>query len=118
MKRVLVIENDIDTLEMVGILLADSGFEIIQSVNKTSIHDIIVLNPDLVIIDYLLGDCYGDQLCSEIKSNPLANQIPVILFSASHHLEQIAKECGADAYIPKPFDISYFEEKVKELVCD
>ena len=102
---------------MVGILFAESGFEVIQLVNQTSIHNIIVLNPDLVIIDYLLGDGYGDQLCSEIKSNPLTNHIPVILFSASHHLEQIAKECGADTYIPKPFDILYFEEKVKELVC-
>jgi DNA-binding response OmpR family regulator len=117
LKRILVIENDIDTLEMVGFLLGDRGFEVIQLVNKISIRDIIVLNPDLVIIDYLLGDGYGDELCLEIKSNPLTNQIPVILFSASHHLEQIAKDCGANTYITKPFDISYFEEKVKELVC-
>lgn len=102
---------------MVGLLLADSGFEVIQSVNKTPIRDIMLLNPDLVIIDYLLGDGYGDELCSEIKYNPLTAQIPVILFSASHHLEVLAKKCGADAYIAKPFDISYFEEKVKEMVC-
>jgi DNA-binding response OmpR family regulator len=117
LKKVLVIENDADTLEMVGIILEDSVFEVVKSARRMPVEEIAKINPDLIVLDHLLGDGYGDQLCKELKNNPLTHQIPVILFSASFNIEQIANASGADAFIEKPFDITYFDEKVKELAC-
>ena len=101
---------------MVGLIMDVSVFEVIKSVKGMSIDEIVQVNPDLVVIDYLLEDGYGDQLCATIKSNPLTHHIPVILFSACFSLEQISNQCGANSFISKPFDIYDFEEKVKELI--
>jgi DNA-binding response OmpR family regulator len=73
------------------------------------------INPNLIVIDYLLGNGFGDELCLEIKSNSSTQQIPVILFSASHNLAQIAHDSCADAYINKPFDLIDFVELVGDL---
>ncbi len=114
MKKVLVIENDIDTLEIVGILLENNNFEVIQSPQKRSVKEIAEINPDIVVIDYLLGDGYGNELCLEIKTNPSTKHIPVILFSASPNLEKVIETCLADAFIAKPFDLEDFLEMVNQ----
>jgi DNA-binding response OmpR family regulator len=114
LKKLLVIENDMDTLEIVGILLENNDFEVVKSAQKKSIKEIIEINPDIVVIDYLLGDGRGNELCLEIKTNPLTKQIPVILFSASPNLEKVIENCLADAYIAKPFDLDDFLEMVNQ----
>ena len=115
MKKILIIENDIDTLDVLSFALTDNGYTVVPSETKISLQQIAEINPDVIVIDYLLSDGYGNELCLDIKSNPVTSRIPVILFSASIHLEKIIEACHADAFIAKPFDLLDFEKTVNGL---
>ena len=115
MKKVLIIENDIDTLDVLSIALKDYGYAVISTETKMSLQQIAEINPDVVAIDYQLNDGYGNELCLNIKSNPATGHIPVVIFSASLHLEKIIEACHADAFIAKPFDLVEFEKTIGEL---
>ncbi|WP_295674024.1 response regulator [uncultured Mucilaginibacter sp.] len=106
MKKVLIIEDDADTAQCINYLINDLGFKYEQSDSILSTIDIIKSNPDIIILDYYLPNGHGSQLCSELKSNLLTKEIPVILMSTHPNLGNISKECGADAYLEKPFDLN------------
>jgi DNA-binding response OmpR family regulator len=114
-KKLLIIENDRDTLDVIGVILEDNGFEVVESQKKISLQEIERINADVIVIDHLLDDGLGSDLCLEIKSNPATKNAPVILYSASYKIEQLAKDNGADAFIAKPFDLDSFLEIVNEL---
>ena len=115
MKKIIVVENDIDTLDLMNFVLEDSGYQVIRFGKTTTPEELKSHKPNLIILDHFLGDGYGGDLCLQIKNDPSTRHIPVILYSASPGLEQIAEKSRADAYIEKPFDIVDLEKMVKEL---
>jgi len=114
-KKILVIENDLDILDIVGFLFKVDGFEVLESQSKIPIEKIIEVNPNLILLDYLHHE-YGKEICLEIKNNPLTQHIPVIIFSAIIGLEEAAKASCADAFIAKPFDIDSLEKLVRKFI--
>ena len=74
--------------------------------------------PDLIISDVMMQRKDGFSLCREVKSSELLNHIPVILLTAKRSVEDrlTGLECGADAYIPKPFHPSELLIRVKKLL--
>jgi len=114
-KKLLLIENDRDTLDVMGVVLEYDEFEVVESQKKVSIVEIEQMNPDIIVIDHLLDDGFGSDLCRDIKSSPLTKNIPVILCSASYKVEELARESCADAFIAKPFDLNEFLKVVNEL---
>ena len=115
MKKVLVIENDLAILDIVGLILSESDFELVKFQDVIPIQEIIEINPNIIVIDYLLDGVLGTDYCLEIKSNPLTKHIPVVIFSAFNGIEQIANDSCADGYIAKPFDIEYLKSKITDL---
>ena len=114
MKKVLLVEDDVDTLELVELILRSNGYAVIKANREVSIKEIIGLRPDLAILDYLLPYGLGTELCLEIKNNPLTKYFPVILYSANTDLKKLAGESHADAYLEKPFDIAQLVKLVGE----
>jgi CheY-like chemotaxis protein len=114
-KKLLLIENDQDTRDVMGAVLEYGDFEVVESSKKVSLQEIESLHPNIIIIDHLLDDGLGSDLCMVIKSNPGTKDIPVILCSASYKIEQIAMDNCADAFIAKPFDLDQFLQIVNEL---
>jgi two-component system response regulator VicR len=99
-----------------GYIFEGTEFEIVESQKPIQIPGIVRLNPDIVAIDCFLDDAQrGDVMCLEMKSDPTTKNIPVILFSSSPDLKTIAHDCGADAYIAKPFELDHFVKMVREL---
>jgi DNA-binding response OmpR family regulator len=115
MKKVLVIEDDLDTAECFDYLINDLGYEFIQSQFMLTPAEIIKINPDVIILDYYLPNGHGDKLCLELKSNLLTKETPVILMSAHNNLRDISKECDADAYLEKPFDLNKLIQMVTKF---
>jgi DNA-binding response OmpR family regulator len=116
LKKIIIIEDDVDTLEVMELILRDNGYAIIKANRLVTIKEIISINPNLAILDVLLPYGFGSDLCLEIKSNPKSSHIPVILYSASSDLKKLAKDSLANAYIPKPFDLNRLVEMVKETI--
>jgi len=115
LKKLLVIENDIDTLEMVGAIFEDCGFTVVLSQTEMPVEQIAEVNPDVLIVDYLLSGYLGSNICLDVKTNCKTNHIQVLLFSASHDLGEIAKNCHADGYLEKPFDLNQIVDLVTEM---
>ncbi|MEO6849614.1 MAG: response regulator [Mucilaginibacter sp.] len=116
MKKILVIEDDADTSDIVEFMLKDAGFIVITINRLVFSTEIAAINPNLIVLDYLLPHALGNELCIGIKGRPETKHIPVLLYSASNLGQQVADECQADAFIAKPFDIDHFMDAVHRLV--
>lgn len=116
MKKIIIVEDDVDTLDIMEFVLRDNGYAVIKANRQVPIKEIIAITPNLAILDVMLPYGSGDDLCLEIKSNPKTKHIPVILYSASGNLKKIATDCFADTYIEKPFNLDGLLKIVNETI--
>lgn len=105
-KKILIIEDDPDILEMMAYILRDEGCEVITAVDCAPLNIISTIRPDLILLDNRLGADSGGNVCKELKTAASTTHIPVVLVSASMHLEQMAADSLANGYLSKPFDIN------------
>lgn len=103
-KRIYIADDDPSILEVISIILGSRGYEIITSPDGISLDTLSDL-PDLVFLDIKMSGTDGGEICRHFKSQPNKSQVPVILISANRDIDEIAERCGADAYLPKPFEI-------------
>ena len=117
MKRVLILDNDPDVLDVMKEALTYEGFEV-TCVGEAS--DVTALvrdhNPDLLIIDYILNGVNGGELCHQVKSNEKTSGLPIVLVSAYPRVLKSLGDYGCDDFIPKPFDLEDLVERIKKLV--
>ncbi|RLD00805.1 MAG: hypothetical protein DRI46_06310 [Chloroflexi bacterium] len=104
-QTILIIDDDIDTLKLVGIMLERKGFRILASTTgekglKLAENE----NPDLILLDVMMPDINGYDIARSIRSNPDTESIPIIMFTARSQVDDKVEglEAGADAYITKP----------------
>ncbi|WP_411275033.1 response regulator [Daejeonella sp.] len=118
MKKVLVVDDNEDILNVISIILDMEGFEVQCCDNGHCISDSITsFCPDLILLDIMLGDMDGREICRALKRNPKTGHIPVIMISASHSLYDSQEEfCLADDFISKPFDIDNLANKVNQYI--
>lgn len=105
-RRVLIIEDDQDILEMMQVILEEDGYNVMPSRNCWPIREIKLLRPDLILIEIRPADGCGKNTCKILKENPDTKSIPVILVSTRPELQQFALESNANGFLSKPFDIS------------
>jgi two-component system response regulator VicR len=115
-KKILFIDDDPDVLEIIPIILEKENIVVKTSRDISVLPEIAKLQPDLILLDEWLPEKKGSCICAELKANVSTAHIPVILISAVSELEYIAKECNADAFISKPFDIYHLISKIQHFV--
>lgn len=117
-KRILVIDDDEDILEILNIVFQENGYEIVLSNTGEAAEHIRVIQPDIVLLDVrIVGSAKsGPEICKEIKSQLETRHLPVMLVSGETDLAVLAEECGADSYVAKPFDIFDLLSHVKEFI--
>jgi two-component system response regulator VicR len=118
-KRILIIDDDEDILEILNVIFREEGYDVILSNTGEAANHINVIHPDLILLDVRIEGYpkRGNEICAEIKARYLERNYPVVLVSAETDLEMLANECGADFYIKKPFDIYDILSKVKEYLA-
>lgn len=116
MKRVLVVDDNEDILSVISIVLDMEGFEVKCCDSGRGVTDAISsFSPDVILLDIMLGDMDGREVCRALKSDPKSGHIPVIMISASHNL--FDEKLGlADDFLPKPFDIDVLASKVHQFI--
>jgi len=117
-KRILVIDDDEDILEILNVIFQENGYETVMANTSEAAEHIRVIQPDIVLLDVrIVGSAKsGPEICKEIKSQLETRHLPVMLVSGETDLAVLAQECGADSYIAKPFDIFYLLSHVKEFL--
>ncbi|MDF2432705.1 MAG: hypothetical protein JWP44_2336 [Mucilaginibacter sp.] len=113
--RILAVDDDKDILEVLQFILEDSGYEVNTLSDGRYLFDEIETNmPDLILLDIMLGNLDGRELCKDVKNKKETQDIPVILISASHNVAGSMNQSGApDAFIAKPFDINDLLDTIK-----
>lgn len=104
-QTILIIDDDIDTLKLVGIMLERKGFRILASTTgKKGLTLAKKEVPDLILLDVMIPDLNGYEIAKSIRSAPDTESIPIIMFTARSQVDDKVEglEAGADAYITKP----------------
>ena len=118
-KRILVVDDESDLVEMVKIRLEASGYEVAAAYDgQEALNSVKERKPDLIILDLMLPKIDGYKVCGLLKSSRKYKDIPIILFTAraQESDKEMGKEAGADAYIVKPFEPKVLLDKIKELL--
>jgi DNA-binding response OmpR family regulator len=118
-KKILILDDDNDILEILTLLLTESGYEIRTSNHGRNIfEEIRDFKPGLVLMDIMLAGMDGRTICRDIKVNPLTNLLRVILISGSHDLSRSLDLPGApDDFLAKPFDIDELYTKIAKQLA-
>lgn len=104
-QTILIIDDDIDTLKLVGIMLERKGFRILASTTgEKGLRLAQKEYPDLVLLDVMIPDINGYEIARSLRSDPATENTPIIMFTARSQVDDKVEglEAGADAYITKP----------------
>lgn len=105
-KRILVVENNNDILELISLVLDEAGYEVALYFRETNIFEkITIFQPDAILLDIVKPTVEGTELCRQIKEAEGTSHIPVIVLSTHTQIHKV-KEICADETIEKPFDIN------------
>ncbi len=115
-KRVLVIDDDPQILELIEIILADEGHEVTTLASAQEALEVVSANrPDLVLLDIVMRSRHGLDVLSELRKT--APHVPVVLLSGAvtqvTDMPDIARALGAHDFIEKPFDAQRLIEVVE-----
>lgn len=117
-KTIYLVEDNFEISELIDYLLTDIKLEVkIFATAADFKKEMGNSSPDLIILDIMLPDGDGLDICREMKTNDTTHAIPVLLMSAHINIKTKAMEAAADDFISKPFDIDDFTAKVKRLVA-
>ena len=108
MARVLVVEDERDLQEVVGYNLRELGYDVVFSERGAPVPAMVrEQRPDLVILDLMLPDISGLEVCRNLKSDPATRSIPVVMVTAKGaEVDRVVGfELGADDYVVKPFSV-------------
>ncbi|HVV54205.1 MAG TPA: response regulator [Mucilaginibacter sp.] len=119
MQRILVVDDNEDILEVIKLVLEDYGYEVLTLSDGLLLPGKInQYKPDLILLDVMLGNTDGRELCKKIKSDPVTHGIPVILVSAGHNLaDRLKLSDSPDDFIAKPYDIHELLDKIHTHIC-
>jgi two-component system cell cycle response regulator len=106
--RILVVDDEQDTLTLLRIILEISGFTPIMTLNSvTAIELAEEKKPDVVLLDIMMPDLDGFTLCKMMRNNAATRDVPIIFVTAYEMLdiEERRIEAGADLVVHKPVDM-------------
>lgn len=113
---ILLVDDTPDNLRVLSTMLGESGYRVRKVINgKLALKVVEAAPPDLILLDILMPDMDGYQVCSLLKANPQTSDVPVIFISALDDIFDKVKgfEVGAVDYISKPFQEAEVLARVK-----
>ena len=119
MERVLIVDDDPDIVRLVSYNLSQSGFQPIQATTGREALAVVQNQPpDLVILDLMLPDVDGMEVCRTLRSHDISANIPIIMLTArSEEIDRVVGfELGADDYVMKPFSPRELVLRVKSIL--
>ncbi|MCS7223811.1 MAG: response regulator [Armatimonadetes bacterium] len=118
--RILVVDDEDIARVTISDLLTRDGHEVVQaSDGRRALEMFIAHKPDLVILDVMLPELDGYEVCEQIRSMPEPYcKVPIILLSGINTIlgRRTGLEAGADVYLAKPFDPKELRLRVRSLL--
>jgi DNA-binding response OmpR family regulator len=114
MKKILLVDDDEDILDIIESILKLNGFDVQTHSSNVDVSEIVKWNyPNLILLDIRFFGKLGTEICKELKQT---YDIPVILISADTKRGNEFELCKADAFIQKPFKIKHLVDTINLYV--
>jgi len=118
--RILFIDDDIDTLKLVGLMLERQGYEIaVASDGISGLTKAATELPDLILLDVMMPDLDGLEVTRRLRADPALAHIPIIMFTAKTMVDDKVAgfEAGVDDYLTKPTHPAELTAHVKAVLA-
>jgi len=118
-EKILIIDDDIDTLRLVGLMLQRQGYQISAATNgQQGLDKALEEIPDLILLDVMMPDMDGYEVTRRLRRNPATMETPILMFTARTQLDDKVNgfEVGANDYLTKPTHPSELQARVKTLL--
>ena len=116
-KKVLVIDDNSGILFAMRKALAVKEYEVCVSDTFTGVGAVVKIAPDLIYLDISLVGKDGREVARELKGNERTKHIPIVILTAYPNAGELAKEAGADDFLPKPFELAELWEMTAKHVA-
>lgn len=117
-KKILLVDDEVDLVDLVKTRLELNNYYIVPLYTSRRAMEVVKRElPDLVLLDIMMPDKDGYEVCRELKSDKDTMDIPVILFTAkpdqAQYIVSGSRSVGADDYILKPFELDVLLQKIE-----
>jgi DNA-binding response OmpR family regulator len=119
MERILIVDDDSDIQRLVSYNLSQAGFQVSAAVTGVAaLHAVEERQPDLIILDIMLPDLGGLEVCRLVREREKSRRIPIIMLTArTEEIDRVVGfEVGADDYVMKPFSPRELVLRVKSIL--
>ena len=117
-KKILIVEDETDILHLVQLYLEKEGYRTCTATTGLEgLRQAKAEHPDLIVLDLMLAEMDGLEVCKQIRADPRLSRTPIIMLTAKAEEADtvIGLELGADDYVTKPFSPKALVARVKAL---
>jgi len=113
-KSIMVVDDEFTIRELVALTL-EQDYDVIKAENGEEALEKVKNMPSLIILDIMMPNMDGYEVCRRLKADNNTKSIPIIMLTAKHQIEDVKKasEIGVDEYITKPFEPELLRQRVK-----
>lgn len=119
MAKILVVDDDIHATTLFKTILTAKGFDaFIVNDSAIAVETANTTNPDLIILDLMMPEPNGFEVCRMLRADPKYSRTPIVIFTAmgDNESKTIALEAGANEFLTKPFRVEDLMQKIKSLI--
>ena len=117
--RILLVDDEPDIIETISFMLQSRNYLVsVASGGQEGINKAKTEHPDLLLLDIMMPDVNGYDVCMKLKSDEDTKDIPIIMLTAKGESEAVLKShsIGADDYVVKPFSLPTLLSKLKKFL--
>jgi DNA-binding response OmpR family regulator len=117
--RILIIDDDVDALRLIGMMLEHEGFQILVAASgRQAIDKAIHEKPELIILDVMMPDMDGYQVATQLRKHPTTEEIPILMFTAKSGVNDKVTgfQAGVDDFLTKPVHPAELIARIKALL--
>jgi two-component system alkaline phosphatase synthesis response regulator PhoP len=122
-KKILLVDDDPDLAEAMKIILENKSYDVVVAHDgKEGLKKVETEQPNLIILDIMMPEVDGYEVCAKLKSDPQYGHIPILLLTAvgeamptTKYTKEMGMKMEADDYIPKPVEPNELIKRVENL---
>ncbi len=116
--NILVVDDELDVCELLGIQLTSQGYHVTFAEDGVNaLKKAAELTPDLILLDAMLPQMDGFEVCRRLRADPVLAEVPVVMVTALNDRDSLLRgiEAGVDDFISKPFDLTVLLARVRAI---
>ena len=122
-KKILLVEDDVDFAEAIKLILESKSYDVaVAHDGQEGLKKVETEQPNLIILDVMMPEMNGYEVCAKLKSDPQYGLIPILLLTAvgeamptTKYTKEMGMRMEADDYIPKPVEPNELVKRVENL---